>query len=251
MKRAFPLFLVMVLLLSSFVFVSPAGATSTTSAKEARVYVIHGIAGQDLGADPKLPVDVLVNDSICLLKGFTFGEIKGPVKLAEGTYNFKISLANAEKPCSNAPVIEADVPFAANENATVIAHLTEAGAPTASKYVNDVSRILPMMSRLTVRHTAEAPAVDLGVEVKLGDLPFTTKVAGLSNPNQAGPVNIPAMRYSVNLYPAGSDTAVFGPVVLKLAPRTAYFVYAVGSLPKGSFTLITQTIKLPMVEHKK
>lgn len=248
MKRIGLLSLVLVMFLSSFVFVSPAGATST---KSASVYVIHGIAGQDLGADPKLPVDVLVNDSICLLKGFKFSEIKGPVKLAAGTYNFKISLANSAKPCTNAAVIEANVPFAAGENATVVAHLTEAGAPTASKFVNDVSRIKPLMTRLTVRHTAAAPTVDIGVDVKLGDLTFSTKVPGLSNPNQAGPVNIPAMKYKVSLYPAGSDTVVFGPVDLKLAPHTAYFVYAVGSLSNNSFTLITQTIRVPMFDRYK
>ena len=234
MKRFTLLALVLALVLS-LGFASPAAA-ATDGGRKAKVYVIHGIPGQDLGLDPALPVDILVNDAICLLKGFEFGQIVGPVRLNEGTYNFKISPANSSAPCSNAPVITADVPFARGETATVIAHLTEAGAPTASKFVNDVSRIMPMMTRLTVMHTAAAPAVDLGVEVMLGDLKFGTKVGPLSNPNQLGPVNIPAYSYDVTLYPAGTDTAVFGPITVDLKSRNAYFVYAVGSLTNNTFT---------------
>jgi hypothetical protein len=243
MKRFTLLALVLALVLSAFGFISPAAA-APDAGRKAKVSVIHGIPGQDLGLPAELPVDILVNDAICLLKGFEFGEIVGPVNLDAGTYNFKISPANTAAPCSNAPVITADVPFAAGENSTVIAHLTEAGAPTASKFVNDVSLGTRMMSRLTVRHTAAAPAVDLGVGISFGDLTLGTKIEGLANPEQAGPVNIPAYRYEVTLYPAGSDTAVFGPVTLNLRPRTAYFVYAVGSLANNTFTLITQTVSI-------
>jgi hypothetical protein len=119
----------MAAVIGALAMISTAGA----DAHAANVRVAHGIPGQDLGADPALPVDVLVNDSICLLEGFTFGEFAGPVELAPGTYNIKISLASTPA-CSNPPVIEADVPFDAGEDATVIAHLSEAGDPTASKF---------------------------------------------------------------------------------------------------------------------
>jgi hypothetical protein len=243
MKRFTLLALVFALVLSTFGFATPAAA-APEAGRKAKVYVIHGIPGQDLGLDAALPVDILVNDAICLLKGFEFGKIKGPVSLDGGTYNFKISPANADAPCSNAAVITADVPFTAGENATVIAHLTEAGAPTASKFINDVSEGARMRARLTVRHTAAAPAVDLGVAIPVGDLTLGTKIAGLANPEQVGPVNIFPYTYEVTLYPAGSDTAVFGPVSLRLRSRTAYFVYAVGSLANNTFTLITHTISI-------
>jgi hypothetical protein len=120
----------MAAVIGALAMISTAGA----DAHAANVRVAHGIPGQDLGADPALPVDVLVNDSICLLEGFTFGEFAGPVELDPGTYNIKISLASPSDACSNPPVIEADVPFDAGEDATVIAHLSEAGDPTASKF---------------------------------------------------------------------------------------------------------------------
>ncbi|MCK7482757.1 MAG: hypothetical protein M0C28_40785 [Candidatus Moduliflexus flocculans] len=47
----------------------------------ARVTVVHGINGKDLGLAEALPVDVQVG-STCLLPGFTFRTIAGPVKLA-------------------------------------------------------------------------------------------------------------------------------------------------------------------------
>lgn len=239
MKRFLMATLILVLAFSSVALTTP---FAVEHMRDAKVYVIHGIPGKDLGADNALPVDVLVNNSICLLKGFTFMQVAGPVSLKPGTYNIQISLANADKPCSNAAVITADVPFAAGENATVIAHLTEAGAPTASKYTNDVSPIPGKLARVTVRHDAAAPAVDIGITVMLGDLTFSTKVPGLSNPNQAGPVNLTAGAYNVTLYAAGTDTAVFGPTPLSLKNNSNTFIYAVGSLSNSTFTYIVQSI---------
>ena len=80
-------------------FAAPAAAQGT-------VYVVHGIPAADLGLDGDLPVDVSLNGA-CTLEGFTFGEIIGPVPLDAGSYDIAISLANADAPCGNAPVIEA------------------------------------------------------------------------------------------------------------------------------------------------
>lgn len=247
MKRLFLVTMILVLSLSIVAFSAPPGnynVDDNADSNKAKVYVIHGIPGKDLGLDETLPVDVLVNNSLCLLKGFKFGQIVGPVSLKAGTYNIKISLANTATPCSNAAVINADVPFNARETATVIAHLTEAGAPTASKYINNVTRLYGNLARVTIRHNAAAPTVDIGVSTKLGDLYFSTKIPGLSNPNQVGPARLPARSYDVTLYAAGTDTAVFGPTTLKLSRQTAYFIHAVGSLSKGTFTYIVQSIDL-------
>jgi hypothetical protein len=102
----------------------PGGAAATESAS---VRVAHGIPGQDLGLDQALPVDVLVNDSICLLEGFTFGEFAGPVELDPGTYNIKISVADPASPCSDAPVVNADVMFEEGEDAPSLPILPKMG----------------------------------------------------------------------------------------------------------------------------
>jgi hypothetical protein len=239
MKRALVFLMIVALALTSFAFPAPARADG-----DAAVYVIHGIPGQDLGLDPALPVDVLVNDALCALSDFRFGQTAGLLALPAGTYNIKISLANAADPCSNGAVIDADVPFAAGENATVIAHLTAGGAPTASKFVNDVSALNPGTGRVIVRHTAAAPMVDIKIEFSRKFNPLVTMIEGLSNPEQAGPLAVRPGLYDVTIFPAGSDQPVAGPVRIGVKPFTAYAYYAVGSLDTGSFTLLAQTFNL-------
>jgi hypothetical protein len=240
MKRITLTILVVILALSSMAFTS---ATNRPNPNNAFVYVIHGINGLDLGLpSADLPVDVLANDAICLLQGFTFGAIAGPVELAPATYNLKISIANPSAPCSNAAVIEADVPFAAGEVSTVIAHLTEAGAPTASKFVNDISRLPVRMARLAVRHTAAAPTVDILVETQVKGMTQSVLVEDLSNPNQAGPLMVPARSYSATIFPANSTTAVAGPIDFTLKSRKATFIYAVGTLANGTFGVIVHEL---------
>jgi hypothetical protein len=215
---------------------------STASASDsASVRVAHGIPGQDLGADPALPVDVLVNDSICLLEGFTFGEFAGPVELAPGTYNIKISLADPGNACSNSPVIEADVPFAAGEDATVIAHLSEAGDPTASKFTDDLSRTGFVKSRLIVHHTAAAPTVDVEVR-RPSFFGRTLNIDDFSHGDQASAEAWPG-RWKVSISPAGASDPVFGPVPLNVRPFRTYLVYAVGSVDTGSFTLLVEPVR--------
>jgi hypothetical protein len=214
---------------------------STASASDsASVRVAHGIPGQDLGANPALPVDVLVNDSICLLEGFTFGEFAGPVDLAPGTYNIKISLASSPA-CSGTPVIEGDVPFGAGEDATVIAHLSEAGDPTASKFTNDLSRTGSVKSRLTVHHTAAAPTVDVEVR-RPSRFGRTLNIDDFSHGDQASAQAWPG-RWKVSISPAGSSDPVFGPAPFNAKPFRTYLIYAVGSVDTGSFTLLVEPVR--------
>jgi hypothetical protein len=204
----------------------------------AQVYVIHGIPGFDLGLeDNSLPVDVLVDDALCLLEGFTFGTIVGPVPLAAGTYNFKISLANGDDPCSNDAVIEADVPFSEGENATVIAHLTEDFAPTASKFDNDFSSTMPGKARLIAHHTAAAPTVDVDVR---RDAPLVSRgltIEDFTNGDQVA-AEIRPGEWNISVLLPDTNVIVFGPTLVELKPFTAYLVYAVGSLDNGTFGYI-------------
>ena len=230
-------------LLSIVALVVPIPASADTAAADAKVYVGHGIPGQDLGLDPALPVDVLVNDSICLLQNFTFGQFAGPVSLAAGTYNIKVKLADAMNPCTGPTAIEADVPFVSGETATVFAHLDVAGAPTASKFVNDMSRLGGFMSRLSVRHTAAAPVVDVSAD-RIPNPQVSLFIEDLANGQQATAMSLRG-RYSVAIYPANDPNPVVGPFPFYLAPQTYHIVYAVGSLSTGSFQLLTQEFNRP------
>lgn len=216
------------------------GATSPLAAQNASVRIVHGIPGADVSPrlDPALPVDVLVNDSICLLQGFTFGSISGPYTLPAGTYDIKIFVADTLAPCSGSAAIAAPVPLGAGENVSIVAHLNEAGGLTASKFVNDVSPTGEGMSRIIAHHLAAAPAVD--VTIRTGFPPMQATVPGATNGAQAA-AEVPEGGVTIGIAPAGTGTGIFARI-LRTSPGLSYTVYAVGSLANGTFTLIAEPI---------
>jgi hypothetical protein len=237
-------------------FVSnPAFAVSSP----ASIYIVHGIPGHDVseGLDPALPVDVLVDGSICLVKGLKFGDIAGPFSIPANTYSIAISLANSVTPCSNGALLgPVDVTFTAGENASVVAYLSPGSTgpvPGVTVFKNNLTATPAGESRLIVQHTADAPAVDITVSrdafVFAIDPRITTLavVHDVTNGQQAVAAlssgaanNFPLT--TVSLTPAGESSPVIGPYYFQLVPHTAYLIYAVGSLNTGSFTLITKAI---------
>lgn len=215
-------------------------AALPSAAQNARVTVAHGIPGADVdpSLDPVLPVDVLVNDEICLLTGFTFGEFAGPVELPAGDYDIEIKLANPADPCGNPTAIgPATVPFQAGENATVIAHLAEDGALTASKFVDDLSGLGVGLGRVVVHHTAAAPAVDIKLRRDLAEI----VVPDFANGDQAAAEVRPG-EYELTIGPAGQGLVVFGPATVRFRPFQVSRVYAVGSLDNATFTLLRNDV---------
>lgn len=209
----------------------------------ADVYVVHGIRGEDLGLAPELPVDISV-DGNCLLSGFEFGTVAGPVQLAEGTYEVEIRLADPTNPCGGAVVFSAQVPFTAGENATVIAHLDEAGGVTASKFENDLSPSAAG-SRVQFHHTAAAPAVDIRVPgMAIGTQGFGLLVPGVTSGQQAA-ADLPPGSYRVAVALAGTRSIVLGPLAGKLGEGRLLSVYVVGSASGGTLTVLAASQELP------
>jgi hypothetical protein len=191
--------------------------------EKAQLTVVHGV--------PDLVVDVYANDAK-VLSNFTFGTVTDPLALDPGTYKLAIRPAGADP--ASAPVLSAEAKLAAGQNASVVAHLDANGQPRLSIFVNDTSPVASGKGRLIVRHTAQAPAVD----VRAGG---AVVFANLANPKEAK-ADVDAKTYSVDLAPAGQAQAVFGPVDLPVAAGAATIVYAIGSIEKGSFRLVTQVI---------
>lgn len=201
------------------------------AAGDASVRVIHGIPGQDLGLAPALPVDIEVSGS-CVLSGVTFGAISTRLGLPAGSYDIRVRLSDGR--CGGAVAVEAlAVPFAADEKATVIAHLDASGSPTASKFTDDLSLSAPHESRVQVHHTAAAPAVDLrfvrpGVQESLD---------GVTN-GQSGSLELGDFAHELLIAPAGG--APIFQQTIDLAERATLFAYAVGSLATGTFTVLAE-----------
>jgi hypothetical protein len=196
-----------------------------------------------LGADPALPVDVSVNGD-CALPGFSFGQIAGPLSLPAGDYEIAVSVANSGAPCSNAPVIgPVTVPFAGGENISIVAHLTEQGAPTASTYVNDVSAIRNR-ARLVARHVAAAPAVDIRLFRLSNEKESQLRVFKNVTNGQEAQTELNAGRLKTRVFVAGTRDEVLE-AQHRLEKRKLYLEYVVGSPANGTLQLLEQVIDLP------
>ncbi len=189
------------------------------------VYIVHGI--------PNTPVDIYV-DGERALDDFEPGTNAGPVDLPAGDRDITIFAADAPDD-SGDPVLSATATVPADGNATVVAHLTEAGEPTITPFANDTTDVPAGQARLVVRHTAAAPAVD----ILAGD---TAVVSDLTNPDEET-LEVPAGTVSAAVAAAGTTDPVIGPADLELTEGTATFVHAIGSLEDDTLDLVAFTIE--------
>lgn len=186
-----------------------------------------------LHAVPGLVVDVYVNGEETL-PDFEPGTLTDPLELPAGSYDIEV-YADGSDPATDEPAISAmgvEVPGGAN--LTVAAHLDAEGTPVLTPFVNDTSTLDAGQARLTARHTAAAPAVD----VRAGGTPA---VEGLTNPDEAV-LDLPAGTVSADVTLAGTDEVVIGPADLTLDEGTNTIVYAWGSAEEGTLDLAVQTI---------
>lgn len=203
---------------------APLASPAQAASSEATVSVLHGIPGAT--------VDVYANGDE-LLTDFEPGTLTDPTQLAAGTYDLKVTEAGAGADAD--AVVEAngvDVP--AGANVTVVAHLDADGNPVLTPFANDTAKVDAGKARLTVRHTAAAPAVD----VRAGETPV---FEGLTSPNEES-AEVDAGTISADVVLAGTDTVAIGPADLTLDEGTHTIVYAWGSAEDENLDLAVQTI---------
>lgn len=201
-------------------------APATDPAPTATVGVFHGI--------PNLPVDVYVGKDK-VLDDFQPGTFGGPLKVPTGHYLIRVTPADATS--AKEAVLKARFGFQAGRNYSVIAHLTAKGAPTLTKYRNDLSKVGHDEARVTVRHVAAAPPVRVLLD-------NTVAISKLKNPQEAKAV-LPADTYSVKVKLAQPPrTRVFGPTDLEFKAGTNTIVYAYGSAKDGTLAFITRVLPL-------
>jgi hypothetical protein len=199
-------------------------APASAETNNAQLSVFHGVAG--------LTVDVYVDD-VLTLDDFTPGTLAGPLDLAAGTYTVAITASDAVDASSPA-IGPIDLTLEAGKNYTAAAHLDAAGEPTATLFTNDISTTEAGNGRLTVRHIAAAPAVD----VLAGD---TAVVTNLENPNESI-LNIAAGTVSASVAATGTTAALIGPADVNVVEGANTIVYAYGSLEDDTLALGTQSI---------
>ena len=191
---------------------------------EATVSVVHGI--------PNTPVNVFV-DGTSTLQDFKPGTVAGPLQVPAGSHTLTVFKASNTKG-TGTPVLKASADLKAGVNYSVVAHLTAAGKPTLTPYVNDTSPVAAGKARLVVRHDAAAPAVDVRAN---GQVAFS----GLTNPKEAK-ADLPAGSIKADVVLAGTSTVAIGPATLNLREGTETIVYAIGSASDKTLSLVTQTI---------
>lgn len=202
-----------------------AGALPAAAATNAQLSVLHGVPG--------LTVDVWVNGERTL-DDFAPGDLAGPLDLPAGTYTVAITASDAADASSPA-IGPVDLPLEAGVSYTAVAHLDAAGDPTASLFTNDTSSTAPGQGRLTVRHVAAAPAVD----VLAGG---TAVISGLENPDEQV-LDLPAGTVSAAVAAAGTTDPVLGPTDVTVAEGVNTIVYAWGSLEGDTLAIAAQTIE--------
>ncbi|MCY1673733.1 DUF4397 domain-containing protein [Pseudarthrobacter sp. SL88] len=213
-------------LAASLAFAAPAHAGGWHHDDDpALLSVLHGVPG--------LTVDVWVNGALTL-DDFTPGTLAGPLELAAGDYQIAITAADATS--ADNPVIgPVDVELEEGSNYTAVAHLNADGAPTATLFTNDTKA--PRNDRkgkLTVRHVAAAPAVDVLAGGK-------AVIEGLSNPDGAT-LKLKAGTYSASVAAAGTTDPVIGPADVTVEGGKNTIVYAWGSLADKTLKVAVQVV---------
>ncbi|MDN4475327.1 DUF4397 domain-containing protein [Demequina sp. SYSU T00192] len=191
---------------------------------KAELSVLHGI--------PDLTVDVYV-DGALTLDDFAPGDLAGPLDLDPGTYAVAITASDAAD--DSEPVLgPIDLPLEEGMSYTAIAHLDEAGDATANLFTNDISATASGEGRLTVRHVAAAPAVDVWAD---GSVVFDN----LANPDEVM-ADLPVGTYAAAVSLTGEEDPVLGPTDVAVEEAVNTIVYAWGSAEDGSLAVAAQTV---------
>lgn len=198
-----------------------AAAPAAFAADDATVYVLHGVPGAT--------VDVYVNEKKTLTN-FKPGDLTDALKLPAGEYDLKVTAAGKTDALFKAD----DVAVPAGANVTVVAHLDVDGKPKLSPFVNDVSKVDAGEGRLTVRHAAAAPAVDVRANEKVA---FSNVVNG-----KEVKADLPAGDITADVVLAGTDTVAIGPADVTVAEGKNTIVYAWGSASDANLKLAVQVL---------
>lgn len=205
---------------------SPAHRPAPTAA----VGLFHGV--------PNTPVDVYL-DRTKIADDFQPGTFVGGLQASAGTHVVRITAADATS--WKHPIVKAELRFKGGKNYSVIAHLSARGKATVTKYTNDLSPVRAGTGRVTVRHVAAAPAIDVRADGH-------KVVSWLKNPREAV-LKAPIGTYRTVVSVAGSRKPVVPPVDLAVAKDANTIVYAWGSAKDGTLQLTTRVLPTRVSQH--
>src|SRR5579872_210142 len=206
---------------------------------EGYLYLLQGIPGHDYSTttDPQFPVDVLLNDVICYQHGMAFGVITGPLTLAPGSYDVKLSVANALAPCSNAAVVESTVTIGSGKNVSAVLGLSQSGTPTLMTFTNNFASITAGNARIQFAQAADAAEVQVVLQNTATLKTYTYNV----NPGALLGETLPSGNYTVEIQEG--STVLVPSTSIVLDSQSVTLMYAVGEASNNTVNLETKTIK--------
>ena len=204
---------------------APATALSSTTAD---IWVVHAVPG--------VTVDVYIEGALAI-EDFVPGDVEPLVDVAApASYTVDIVPAGDPAPAQGAGLITAEAAVVVNTSYTLVAHPEEGGDLTISPFVNSLTPVGAGEASVTVRHTADAPAVDVVA------LPSTNLFSGVTN-GQEGVTAVPEGTYDLQVQVDGAApqaVAIDLPDTV-LAAGTHYFIHAFGP-GGGPYSAIIFTI---------
>lgn len=221
-------------LLAALVVAIPLLGSSRASAADSQVYVVHGI--------PNTPVDVYAGGNLAI-PGFQPLTTAGPLAIPAGDLEVQVFAAIADPPATaatraDAAVITQTLAVPSGANLSVVANV-EGGTPNLQAFVNDLSPVAEGSSRVTVRHTANAPTVDIAVD-------GTVAIPALAMGAEASAI-LPAGTYDFAVQVEG--TTVLDLAGTEIPAGKNVIVYAVGNaFPDSPLTLtaVVQVLDVPV-----
>jgi hypothetical protein len=222
-------------LLAAVALASPAQAGTWHHSDEgtAKLSVLHGVPG--------LTVDVWVDGKLTL-DNFTPGTLAGPLNVPDGDH--KVAITGADATSADHPVIgPVTVDLEAGRDYTAVAHLAADGKPTATLFTNSTSASPDGKGKLTVRHVAAAPAVD----VLAGG---NAVIEGLTNRHQKT-LTLKAGTVPASVAAEGTTDPLIGPADVKVTAGKNTIVYAWGSLADNNLGVAVQVVDSSSRGHKE
>lgn len=184
-------------------------------------------------AVPDAPdVDVLVNGNVAVAD-LAFGEVTGYLEVPAGEYEVAINVAG-----TSTTVFSATIELAADDyTAAAIGNLDPEGEEsgfTVDLFTDKLGVLDSGDGRVRVYHASpDVPAVDVAV-ADADDEPAVYLAQELTFGSAGSNLDVAAGTYPVAVFPAGSDTPVFGPVDVSVREGEVLTAFAEGELdPEG------------------
>ena len=191
--------------------------TASAAPGDATLWVVHGVPGAT--------VEVCVNGAPAK-EDFAYRQ-KFSTLVPAGDYTFALYANGAN--CTGTPIDEANITrtLAMDGNYTIVAGVSNATSKVRFFwFTNDVANTMRGMFRLSIRHVAVAPALNVFMNKTRMTVPSLTQ-------NGSKTLQLTPGDYVTRVKVAGSSDTIIGPLTRSYERKTAVQLYIVGNSTVG------------------